>query len=352
MIEPEPIPETLAGVSWEGVHEVDAAGPAAASAQADLPDYDDLPEVRPGRRAAWGLFGGDDSLGLVNLQTPDRVVTASRLVTTGVTFCLNAPQDVMDPPLFGRRPFEHAVVEVSPRPMILDDYIGSFYPQASSQWDSLGHVGLEPDIFYNGRSRRDVVDLHLNTVEHWARRGIVGRGVLLDLEPEWLGDDSAHRAGKTEMKVDDLERARRRSGFQYQPGDVLIINTGFLRWYRELDAVSRRELAERGDHFAAPGLARGPDMVRYLWQSHVSAIVTDSPALEVMPLTKGVEPVRYDFLHTDLIGGFGMAIGELFHLNDLVVECRRSRKWEFLFVSAPLNIPGGIGSTANAVAIM
>jgi hypothetical protein len=60
---------------------------------------------------------------------------------------------------------------------VLDDY----FPQISSQWDSLAHIAANPDVFYNGASVDDVLLRGANTIDHWARRGIVTRGVLLDV---------------------------------------------------------------------------------------------------------------------------------------------------------------------------
>jgi hypothetical protein len=44
----------------------------------ELPDYAELPPAPHGGRSAWGLFGADDNLGLVNLMTPERVAAAGR----------------------------------------------------------------------------------------------------------------------------------------------------------------------------------------------------------------------------------------------------------------------------------
>jgi hypothetical protein len=52
-----------------------------------------------------------------------------------------------------------------------------------------------------------------------------------------------------------------------------------------------------------------------------------------------------------LLGSFGMALGELWWLADLVRDCHEDGVFEALLVSAPLHAPGGVGSPANAVAI-
>ena len=42
---------------------------------AELPSYRELPPAPRGGRSAWGLFGPEDNLGLINLLTPERTQT-------------------------------------------------------------------------------------------------------------------------------------------------------------------------------------------------------------------------------------------------------------------------------------
>ena len=57
------------------------------------------------------------------------------------------------------------------------------------------------------------------------------------------------------------------------------------------------------------------------------------------------------YLHQVLIGMFGMALGELWFLDDLAETSAADGVYEFLVVSAPLHQLGGIGSPANALSI-
>src|SRR6202020_2362117 len=63
----------------------------------------------------------------------------------------------------------------------LDDVYDNFNPQQSSQWDSLGHAAYSPGVFYNGATEDDVLAGRRNTIDYWARRGIVARAVVLDV---------------------------------------------------------------------------------------------------------------------------------------------------------------------------
>ncbi len=84
----------------------------------------------------------------------------------------------------------------------------------------------------------------------------------------------------------------------------------------------------------------------YLWDRHVAAVAADNPALEAWPPS-----AETGFLHFRLIPHFGMNIGELWHLEDLAADCAADGVYEFFFTSAPLNVPGGVGSPPNALAI-
>ena len=73
----------------------------------------------------------------------------------------------------------------------------------------------------------------------------------------------------------------------------------------------------------------------------------NNPAVEVVPADRSD-----GFLHGRLIPGLGMAIGELFSSGDLAAACAREGRYEFMFVSVPLNVTGAVGSPANAVAVL
>ena len=311
-----------------------------------LPSYDELPVAPQGGRSAWGIFGPDDQMGLINLLTPERAAAAARLVRKGAVFSLNAAVDAFEPAIAGNRSApRHAVTHV-PGSFVFDDVYDNFFPQASSQWDSLGHVGYCPDAFYNGATEEDVRTGRRNTIDHWARKGIVGRAVLLDLQRTAADDGRTVDLGtSTAFTVADLEAARSRAGFEYAPGDVLILHTGFARWYREQPRERRLEI--RRDN-RTPGLAHGEEMCRYLWDAHVAAVVTDTYAVEAFPPDRSTPT---GFLHRILIGQFGMALGELWWTEELAADCAADGVYEAMLTSAPMHGRGGIGSPANALAL-
>nr|WP_237439976.1 cyclase family protein [Amycolatopsis rubida] len=252
--------------------------------------------------------------------------------------------------MFGRRPARHRRVQFD-HGIVLDDVLDDCHPQAGSHWDALGHAGILPDLFHGGATRSDVDAGRSGTIRHWAQRGIAGRGLVLDLEPVWgvagAGfDPTTSRA----ITVEDLERCRANTGLDYATGDILLLHTGFLRWYLGQPARTRHALAE------SPfprwiGLAHTEDMARYLWNTGCAAVATDTPALEVWPPDKTRAAWPWGYLHRVLLAGLGIAIGELWWLADLAPHCRSIDRHQAFVTSAPWHHGTTVGSPANALAI-
>ena len=315
---------------------------------ANLPSYSELP-VKPGapQGSAWGLFGDDDQLGCLNLLTPERVVAGAKLVRKGAVFPLNLSIDQPNPPLFGRGAPR---VEFVTGEVHRDDYLDNFWPQASSQWDSLRHILHPRDGFYNGVKANEIVGGGKLGIENIARRGIAGRGVLLDVARhlEKSGAPLDYTTA-TVITKDVLSNCAKQQQAIVETGDIMIIRTGWLRWYlEEATAEQKQELA--GDpmtNLRFPGIGPDEEMASYLWDLHVAAVAADNPALEAWP----PGPESCGFLHFRLIPLLGMNIGEFWYLEDLAADCAQDGAYEFMFTSAPLNVPGGVGSPPNALAI-
>lgn len=315
-----------------------------------FPRYDDLPTAPGGGRSAWGLSDAHDLLGRLSLLGAEEVRQAVGLVGAGSVFALSAAADEFDPPLDDTRSVtRHRVLRGGGAAGVedLDDVLDDYFPQISSQWDSLAHIAASPGVFYNSATVEDILERGVNTIDHWARRGIVGRGVLLDVRRALVGTvDTSH--GSLALSVDDLERARQLQGVEFSPGCLVLVRTGFLEWYRGQDPGSRAALSQ---DLHAPGIEHSEAMARYLWDNGLSAIVSDSFATEVWPPDWTDEARPFGFLHRVLIGRLGLAIGELWDLEALAANCQGDGVFEFLLVSAPLHVRGGIGSPANAIAI-
>jgi kynurenine formamidase len=311
---------------------------------ADVP-FDDLPRLpESGLRHSWEHYGPGDQLGTLNRLTAAVVAAAAGCVRTGERIGLNLPLGLPDPPFFGRQAPRHTVFPMGPRAW--DDRLDGFYPQASSQWDGFRHIRAGADGFYGGWQGSPDTDPEPLGIQHWARRGIVGRGVLADLAARG-GYDPFERVA---FGVADLTAALREQGTSLRSGDILCVRTGWVDKYLALGGPARGELAGRlvdPAGYTCAGLAGSEEMSRFLWDSGVAAVTCDNPGVEVVPGDPGAGS-----LHLRLIPCLGFAIGELFDFAALAAACRRERRYEFLFASVPLNLTGGVGSPANAIAIL
>lgn len=233
--------------------------------------------------------------------------------------------------------------------------------QSGSQWDGLSHFGhLSLNTFYGGRSRKQIVDGFQNLsrpvdprgergpelgMQAWAAHGITGRGVLLDVWGYLIRNNEGHPPydpAKTHaLTLDDVRNCARAQGVRFRQGDVLLIRTGWTtRYYNSTD--DERKVGATGQN-GYVGLEQGEHMLEWLWDNHFAAVASDAPALERWPC-----PLGQTHLHETLLGLWGMPIGEMFDLEALTEHCQRNRRWTFYFSSWPLNLWGGVGSTANA----
>lgn len=315
-----------------------------------LPDYDELP-VKPGKppHSAWGLWGDDDQIGAVNLLTRDRVIEGARLVKTGKVFALNWDLEMPAPSFFGRGPLKHTVVDQGDGQ---DDFYDNFYPQQSSQWDGLSHVGHSEFGYYNGRVPADFTGKPgaKNGIEHWARRGIAGRGVLLDAERHFAKTARPIDPANTyEITASDLGAIAEAQGTELREGDLVLIRTGWMQWYERRTKEERVEIAKiaTAQTIGVPGLAASKDTTRFLWNHHFSAVATDTPTFEAWP--HRFRPGEY--LHMDVLALLGIPIGEMWYLDALAADCDDDGVYEFFLTSAPLNKVGGIASPPNALAV-
>ena len=318
----------------------------------NLPSYDQLP-VKEGapEGSAWGLFGDDDELGCLTLITPEKVVEAAKLVRRGAVFPLNLRLDEPSPPMHGRGALKHHLLDMGGG-VARDDYLDSFYLQASTQWDGFRHIRHPRDGFYNGVTNEEIVagDQGKLGVETFARKGIATRGVLLDVDRFLREQGTTLEMESSELITkDQLEACLAWEKADVRPGDILVIRTGWLRWYLE-DATAGQREKMAGNAMAGalvyPGLGPADEMGEYLWNLHLAAVAADNPGLDAWPPT----PER-GWMHFHLLPLLGMPIGELWYLEELAADCANDGVYEFMLTSAPLNLPGGVGSPPNALAI-
>lgn len=316
-----------------------------------LPKFSELP-VKKGAPpdSCWGVFGDDDEIGCLNLLTPEAIVDAARLVRNGKVFRLDTRINYAQPPLFNRNPAKHNIMSFESFGLLgFDDSLDNYNTQEGSQWDGLAHVGnLKHQAFYNGVKSNQIKDGPEGrlSIHKWADK-FVGRGVLIDV-CKYRNERGAplNPLSNDIYTLDDLKNALKAQAGAIKPGSILLIRTGWMGAYEKASAEEKRTMAPL-EALKSCGIEDTREMVAWFWDNRVAAVGTDCPA---------VEPWPWDFtnegaLHYRTLSLLGLPIGEQFILDPLAEDCAADQRYEFMMVSVPMNLEGGIASPPNAVAI-
>lgn len=302
--------------------------------------------------SVWGLFGAGDQRGSVNFMTPETVLGALGTVRGGQVIGLDHPLDAM--PDNPARP--HPVHTITSRHAdARDDYLDGFYLQCSSHIDGLRHRRHGRHGFYNGVPAEHVgPGTDTLGVGAWASTGIVGRGVLLDVaRSAELRGAPISPEDSVAIGPEELERVAAEQGTVFRPGDLLMVRTG---WCEHVLSHPESDYVRSGRwRRSFPGLVQSEEMLAWLWDHRFVLVAADNVALEVAPPVAG-SPFHASndddgYMHQHLIALLGMVIGELWKLDELAAACAADGRYECAVVVKPLNLPGGVGSPANAVAL-
>ncbi|KAJ2893259.1 hypothetical protein MKZ38_008854 [Zalerion maritima] len=220
-----------------------------------------------------------------------------------------------------------------------------------------------------------------------AQHGIVSRGVLLDYA-RWMKEVKKVEYdpfSRHAIELADILQVAEWEGVQFEKGDVLLVRTGWIEKYMMcLDVVEGENKKKKKDphasareststveaasvssfsrltkgeaqneldraskeHPTAIGLSQSQEMKTFLHDKYFSVVGGDQPAFEVWPGN------TFPLLHEYLLACWGVLIGEMLDLEKLGRACKGKGKWDFLFVSALMNIPGGVASLGNAICVL
>jgi kynurenine formamidase len=317
-----------------------------------MPDAPSLADLLKDAPSNWGKWGDDDEIGALNYLTPAEVLRGAAQISAGKVFTLQRmigdPHG--DPVWPGRSPATRTQVfdESSwdeggdgPRlpggPHFADDTIDTFL-QGSTQYDALGHVWHDGKIWNGYGARTTVGGLDRASVAPIAERGVVGRGVLLDMA-RFRGKDPLEKADTFTHR--DLQACAAAQGVTIENRDILLIRTNHLQLF-----------AERGDafydEFCEPGLQYSPELVEWFQQSEIPNLVTDTMSNEV---TTDPDTGAALVLHNALMRNLGITFTEMCDLEQLADDCATDGRYAFCYVAAPLKVHRASGSPVNPVVI-
>lgn len=190
-------------------------------------------------------------------------------------------------PGFSREKLTHTLKDLHPLGFFAWDDLIHVNTQAGSQWDGFRHWGhQETGLYYNNLPHAAIAEpAHIddNSQHHWSERGgIVARGVLIDYAAYAERHGIEYKATERhEISVQVIEEVAREQGVEFKPCDVLIIRSGWVKWYESANEQEQIKGAKEGHEFV--GMAGNEESVEWLWNHHFAAVAGDAIAFEAWP---------------------------------------------------------------------
>jgi len=278
----------------------------------------------------WGV---GDELGSGNHMGPDTVLRATQLIRQGEVVELGQV-------LHGSIPLGARHFDLYPKPTAMNPLSNRRGSNEELVVTELGQVGTQLDGFSHQSIGNTLYNCfrvdETQTRDGFTRLGIenVGtlmtRGVLLDIA-ELKGLDML--AEDYEITVSDLEAALARQDLTINPGDAVIIHTGWgVLWERDVPRYLR----------GGPGI--GVAAAEWLAARDPMLVGADNQPVEVQP---NPDPALSLPVHQIMLVVNGIHLLERLKLDELAAR----DVYEFAFVMQPLKIRGATGSTVTPVAI-
>ena len=279
-------------------------------------------------------WGAGDERGSANHMKPESVLKATRLIRTGEVFELgHVLGSTM--PFFGTRRFDVHTKRTfmnppSNRRGSNEELVVSEIGQVGTQFDGFAHQ-THGDLMYNCFKVSEV-----GTRGGFTKLGVekvgmlMGRGVLIDV----AGLKGVDILPDTyEITVADLEQALERQKISLQPGDAVLIRTGWSRLWGKDNARYVK---------SCPGV--GVAAAEWLVKKDPMLVGSDNWPVEVSP---NPDPQLSLPGHQIFLVINGVHLLENLNLEALAAKGVH----EFAFMMQPLKIQGGSGSTVAPVAI-
>jgi kynurenine formamidase len=279
-------------------------------------------------------WGAADQRGSANHATPANVLRATRLIKTGAVIELGR---VLEPgmPFFGTRRFDLHTKRtfMNPQPNRRgsnEEVVISEIGQVGTQLDAFVHQTIDDKIYNCVKvdaiaTRGGFTQMGVENVGH-----LMTRGVLIDVAGlkgvEILQDTY-------EITAQDLQQALQRQRLRLQPGDAVIIHTGWGKLWGKDNARYVK---------SCPGI--GVAAAQWLVQQDPMLLGSDNWPVEVSPNPDADLSLP---VHQIALVVNGLHLLENLKLDALVAQ----GVYEFAFVLQPLKIKGGSGSTVAPVAI-
>lgn len=300
----------------------------------------------------WGKWGPNDEVGCLNYLTDAEVLRGVKAIKSGKVITIGSVirGGAADPVWPGRhgadlmqtQSYQHylsgALKPIGGGIMYADDFMNTFL-HGVTHTDAMGHLWYG-DKIWNGYSAKSTMGKMLKaSVLPIAERGIVGRGVLLDVA-KFKGVASLDPG--MQITLQDILDTAKSENVTIEKHDVLIIRTGFLQLFFTKGADWFYK------NFNEPGVTAEKALCEWLNKMEISFTASDTIAHEqtMSSVTGTAIP-----LHPWLLRDMGLGILEIADLEALSADCAKDGQYTFMFVAAPLKIAYATGAPTNPVCI-
>lgn len=282
-------------------------------------------------------FGAGDERGAANLIDAAATLRGSACVVTGQVIPLamrienndrGAAADMRTPPqhYMTRHGGDYAAGLPERSGYGYSDDVIMLPTHGTTHIDALAHVWRDGEM-YNGFRATHVTSRGAMKCGIDKLGAIATRALFVDFGSDT--DATPDRAITSAM----LQAKIAANGVEPEPGDALLVRTGWLKAWRE----------GRGTKAATSGLHH--DCAMWIVESGFALVAADNIAVEVMPSR---DPGCAMPLHIAVTRDNGVYLAELLDLEALVVPAPAA----VMLVIAPLAIAGGVGSPITPVAIL
>jgi kynurenine formamidase len=317
-----PIPRLIAAVALFALH----AGVVPANAQDWTPPAET--ERCPSR------WGATDERGAANLMKPETVLRAARLITVGEVIELGHPL-FAGMPFYGDRIFSQQLKRTNWPPGSNnrgsnEEVVTTELGQVGTQIDGFAHQSIGNGLYNCFKMDELATRTGFSKLGIEKAGGMFTRGVLLDIAAlrgvEMLGD-------RYEITARDLQDALERQQITLEPGDAVIVHTGYGKLWGKDDVRYYR---------TQPGL--GVEAAAWLARQSPMIVGSDTCCVEVNP---NPNPRLSSPVHQILLVSSGIYLIESLKLDELVGKGVQ----EFAFIVEPLKLKGATGSSVAPLAV-
>jgi kynurenine formamidase len=279
-------------------------------------------------------WGAGDERGSGNHMKPASVLNAAKLIKTGevieLAHVLGASM-----PFFGTRRFDVHVKrtfmnQFSNMRGSNEELVISEIGQVGTQFDGFAHQ-THLNGHYNCFKSDEIAQRGMFTKLGVEKAGaLIARGVLIDV----AGFKGVETLPDTyEITPEDLDGALKKQNVSLQPGDAVIINTG---WHKLWAKDNARYVK------SCPGI--GIKAAQWLIAKDPMLLGSDNWPVEVAP---NPDPQLSLPVHQLALVVNGVHLLENLKTDELVAK----QAYEFAFIMQPLKIQGGTGSSVAPVAV-